>query len=114
MLFFVATSTCEYYLQIGVALYLLYNQVGIAFLAGVGFALLLIPINRWIAVKIASLSQRMMCQKDARVKVYNSIVCSRCTFKWVYCTLVSFTLIGKNLVHTNTAFAVASEYQVII
>jgi len=57
-------------LQVALALYLLYLQVGVAFLAGVGFAVLLIPVNRYIAVKIADLSRSLMSQKDARVKVY--------------------------------------------
>ena len=43
--------------------------MGVAFLAGVVFAILLIPINRWIAIKIMKLSQIMMDQKDERVKV---------------------------------------------
>jgi ATP-binding cassette subfamily C (CFTR/MRP) protein 10 len=52
-----------------VSLFLLYQQVGLAFLAGLGFALILIPINRWIANKIGDLSTEMMTQKDNRVKV---------------------------------------------
>ncbi|XP_021347494.1 multidrug resistance-associated protein 7-like isoform X1 [Mizuhopecten yessoensis] len=60
--------------QIGVSLYLLYLQVGIAFLAGLGFALLLIPINRWLANKIGELSKDMMKQKDARVKMMNEVL----------------------------------------
>lgn len=40
--------------QVGVTLYLLYAQVGLAFLAGLSFALLLIPINRWIAIKVGN------------------------------------------------------------
>lgn len=43
--------------------------MGISFLAGLGFALLLIPVNRWLAEKIQKLSQEMMTQKDKRVKV---------------------------------------------
>ena len=34
-------------IQVAVSLYLLYSQVGLAFLAGLGFAVLLIPINRY-------------------------------------------------------------------
>jgi len=49
---------------------LLYLQVGVAFLAGVAFAVVLIPVNRYIAVKIADLSESLMAQKDARVKVW--------------------------------------------
>lgn len=44
-------------------------QVGISFLAGLGFALLLVPVNRWLAEKIQNLSKEMMEQKDNRVKV---------------------------------------------
>ena len=44
-------------------------QVGISFLAGLGFAILLIPVNRWLAEKIQKLSKDMMEQKDRRVKV---------------------------------------------
>ena len=43
--------------------------MGLAFLAGVAFAILLIPINRWLAIKIGKLSTAMMEQKDNRVKV---------------------------------------------
>lgn len=45
------------------------QQVGLAFLAGLVFCILLIPINRWLAKKIGQLSTRMMSQKDSRVKV---------------------------------------------
>ena len=38
--------------QVGVTLYLLYREVGLAFLAGLSFAILLIPVNRLIAVKV--------------------------------------------------------------
>ena len=55
--------------QIAVSLYLLHQQVGLAFLAGLAFAVVLVPINRQLAVKIGDLSQKMMHQKDLRVKV---------------------------------------------
>ena len=55
--------------QIAVSLYLLYLQVGLAFLTGLGFAIILIPINKWLANKIGELSTAMMKQKDNRVKV---------------------------------------------
>lgn len=44
--------------------------MGLAFLAGVGFCVLLVPINRWLAVKIGKLSTEMMERKDQRVKVH--------------------------------------------
>ena len=50
------------------------DQVGLAFLAGVGFCILLIPINRWLAVKIGKLSTQMMAEKDLRVKVRGNVL----------------------------------------
>ena len=49
-------------------------QVGLAFLAGVAFCVFLVPVNRWLAVKIGQLSTRMMAEKDNRVKVYTYLV----------------------------------------
>ena len=43
--------------------------MGLAFLAGLAFAVILVPINRWLAIKIGKLSADMMHQKDNRVKV---------------------------------------------
>ncbi|KAH8409549.1 hypothetical protein KR222_008401, partial [Zaprionus bogoriensis] len=48
-------------------LYLLYLQLGAAFLAGVLFAALLIPINRWLAKRIGVYSTGLMTAKDARL-----------------------------------------------
>lgn len=50
-------------------LYLLYTQIGAAFVAGVLFAAALIPINRWIAVKIGIYSQQLMAAKDLRIGI---------------------------------------------
>ncbi len=55
--------------QIAIALYLLHQQLGLAFLAGLAFALLLIPINKWLTVKIQAYNQDLMSRKDNRVKV---------------------------------------------
>ena len=55
--------------QIGIALFLLHQQLGLAFLAGVAFALLLIPVNKWLTVKIQAYNQDLMTRKDNRVKV---------------------------------------------
>lgn len=52
-------------------------KVGVAFLAGLGFAIILIPINRWLANKIGQLSKAMMEQKDGRVKVIKSQASTR-------------------------------------
>lgn len=50
-------------------LYLLYLQLGAAFLAGVIFAALLIPVNRWLAKRIGVYSTGLMTAKDARLSV---------------------------------------------
>lgn len=57
--------------QLFITLYLLYTQIGSAFIAGVVFGVVLIPINRWIAVKIGTYSQKLMDAKDARVSTTN-------------------------------------------
>ncbi|KAK9891612.1 hypothetical protein WA026_015576 [Henosepilachna vigintioctopunctata] len=60
--------------QLAVTLYLLYTQVGLAFLAGVGFSIALIPINKCIANKIGQLSTKLMAEKDSRVKVITEVL----------------------------------------
>ncbi|OMO74143.1 hypothetical protein COLO4_26706 [Corchorus olitorius] len=54
--------------QIGVALYLLYTQVKLAFMAGLAITILLIPVNKWISELIASATEKMMKQKDERIR----------------------------------------------
>ncbi|KAF7405702.1 hypothetical protein HZH68_005071 [Vespula germanica] len=56
-------------MQLIVTLYLLYQQIGISFLAGVSFAAVLIPINKVIANKIGVLSTKLMEYKDKRVRI---------------------------------------------
>lgn len=56
-------------LQLAITLYLLYQQVGMAFVAGLVLALLLVPINKVIATRIMASNQEMLHHKDARVKV---------------------------------------------
>ncbi|XP_050299303.1 ATP-binding cassette sub-family C member 10 isoform X2 [Anthonomus grandis grandis] len=60
--------------QLAVTLYLLYSQVGIAFLAGVIFSVILIPVNKVIANKIGELSTKLMEKKDSRVKAITEIL----------------------------------------
>ncbi|XP_037494972.1 ABC transporter C family member 13 isoform X2 [Jatropha curcas] len=55
-------------LQIGVALYLLYTQVKFAFLSGLAITILLIPVNKWISELIATATEKMMKQKDERIR----------------------------------------------
>lgn len=60
--------------QIAIVLYLLYKQIGLTFLTGLAFAIILIPINKVIASKIGKLSQSMMLYKDERVKLISEII----------------------------------------
>ncbi|XP_065007832.1 ABC transporter C family member 13 isoform X1 [Musa acuminata AAA Group] len=55
-------------LQIGVALFLLYTQVSFAFISGLTITVLLIPVNKWISTLIASATEKMMKQKDERIR----------------------------------------------
>lgn len=55
--------------QLFTSLYLLYTQVGLAFLTAVIFAVCLIPINRYVANKIGEVSTNLMSAKDERVSV---------------------------------------------
>uniref|UniRef100_S4RIY5 ABC-type xenobiotic transporter n=1 Tax=Petromyzon marinus TaxID=7757 RepID=S4RIY5_PETMA len=61
-------------LQVAVSLLLLYQQVGVAFLAGIAVAILLVPLNKLIANKIGGFSQAMMHHKDGRVKLMTEIL----------------------------------------
>ncbi|CAJ0582835.1 unnamed protein product, partial [Mesorhabditis spiculigera] len=56
-------------LELIVTLYLLYREVGMAFLSGLVAALVLIPINKVITTRIGRLSEKMMTAKDQRVKM---------------------------------------------
>ncbi|XP_014111470.1 PREDICTED: multidrug resistance-associated protein 7 isoform X2 [Pseudopodoces humilis] len=61
--------------QLAITLYLLYQQVGVAFLAGVALALLLVPINKMIANRIMLNNKRMLKHKDTRVKLMTEFLC---------------------------------------
>jgi ATP-binding cassette subfamily C (CFTR/MRP) protein 10 len=60
--------------QLAVTLYLLYTQVGLAFLSGVAFVAILIPVNKIIANKIGQLSTKLMKEKDGRVKMITEVL----------------------------------------
>ncbi|NWZ19112.1 MRP7 protein, partial [Asarcornis scutulata] len=55
--------------QFAITLYLLYQQVGVAFLGGLALAMLLVPINKVIANRIMMSNKEMLQHKDARVKL---------------------------------------------
>ncbi|NXS38652.1 MRP7 protein, partial [Pomatostomus ruficeps] len=61
--------------QLAITLYLLYKQVGVAFLGGVALALLLVPVNKIIANRIMMNSEKMLKHKDTRVKLMTEFLC---------------------------------------
>ncbi|KAM7318619.1 hypothetical protein ACRRTK_021731 [Alexandromys fortis] len=61
-------------LQLAITLYLLYQQVGMAFVAGLVLALLLVPVNKVIATRIMASNQEMLQHKDARVKLMTELL----------------------------------------
>ncbi|XP_041988661.1 ATP-binding cassette sub-family C member 10 [Aricia agestis] len=61
-------------LQLTITLFLLYQQVGVSFLAGVAFSVVLIPVNKAIANKIGELSTELMRHKDARVSLVGELL----------------------------------------
>lgn len=52
----------------------MYVQVGLAFLSGLAFSIVLIPINKAIASKIGSMSSKMMEHKDERLKIMSEVL----------------------------------------
>lgn len=61
-------------IQVTLSLYLLYSQVQVAFVAGLAVVLLLVPVNRWLALKIGSLSETLMTHKDGRISATSEAV----------------------------------------
>ena len=51
-----------------------WDQVQAAFLAGLAVVLLLIPLNRWLALRIEAASSSMMGHKDARIKATSELL----------------------------------------
>ncbi|XP_068119210.1 ATP-binding cassette sub-family C member 3 isoform X2 [Hyperolius riggenbachi] len=61
-------------LQIFLALYFLWQQLGPSVLAGVAVMVLLIPINAFIAMKTRAFQVEQMQYKDSRIKLMNEIL----------------------------------------
>jgi len=61
-------------LQIIIAVYLLWQQLGIATLAGVSVMLILMPINGFVAMRLRLLQTALMKLKDKRIKLMNEIL----------------------------------------
>uniref|UniRef100_A0A670I1J2 ATP binding cassette subfamily C member 10 n=1 Tax=Podarcis muralis TaxID=64176 RepID=A0A670I1J2_PODMU len=68
--------------QFAITLYLLYQQVGIAFLGGLALALLLVPINKVVANRIMENNKEMLKHKDERVKLMTEFLCGMRVIKF--------------------------------
>ena len=55
-------------------MYLLYRQVGLSCLVGVAIAVVMIPLNKYVADKIGAMSTKMMSAKDERVKLMSEVL----------------------------------------
>jgi ABC-type multidrug transport system fused ATPase/permease subunit len=62
-------------LQICLALYLLWEQLGIASIAGLGVMFIVLPINGYISGQLRYLTNKLMKIKDLRVKLMHEILC---------------------------------------
>lgn len=61
-------------LQIGIAIYLLWQQLGISTLGGLAIMILFIPLNGIITAKLKQLQVRLMKEKDKRINLMNEIL----------------------------------------
>ncbi|CAH8841479.1 unnamed protein product [Trichobilharzia szidati] len=61
-------------LQLCVAIALLYRQLGLACLVGIGFLIVLTPLNRVLATQIGKFSRRLMLFKDTRIKLMSELL----------------------------------------
>ncbi|XP_055346894.1 uncharacterized protein LOC129594288 [Paramacrobiotus metropolitanus] len=61
-------------LQIAIALWMLWQEMGFATIAGLGATLLLIPFNAFIGSRSRTLHVAQMKQKDSRIKMMNEIL----------------------------------------
>ncbi|XP_077199113.1 ATP-binding cassette sub-family C member 10 isoform X2 [Paroedura picta] len=68
--------------QFAITLYLLYQQVGVAFLGGLALALLLVPINKVVANRIMENNKEMLKHKDTRVKLMTEFLCGMRVIKF--------------------------------
>lgn len=56
------------------AIYFLWQILGVAVVAGLVVMILMIPLNAWVAAKMRRLQVKQMKQKDERVKLMNEIL----------------------------------------
>ncbi|KAH9490363.1 Canalicular multispecific organic anion transporter 2 [Bulinus truncatus] len=60
--------------QIAIALYMLYEQIGVATFAGLGVILILMPMNTLVSVSLRKFNRQMMKLKDRRIRLMNELL----------------------------------------
>ena len=81
--------------MISVCLYLLYLQVGLSFLAGLAFCVVIIAINQALTVLISRVFKKYMDCKDERIRLMSEILAGIRVIK-----LYAWERIFKNKVST--------------
>ncbi len=61
-------------LQISIALILLWQQLGMATLAGMIFMIILLPLNGYVTTRMKTIQTLLMKEKDKRVKLMSEIL----------------------------------------
>jgi len=61
-------------LQIGLALYFLWGQLGVSCLGGVVVIVIMMPVTKWVARFLAKIQKDLMKAKDRRVEVNNEVL----------------------------------------
>jgi ABC-type bacteriocin/lantibiotic exporter with double-glycine peptidase domain len=62
------------HLQISIALILLWQQLGMATLAGMIFMIILLPLNGYVTTRMKTIQTLLMKEKDKRVKLMSEIL----------------------------------------
>ncbi|KAI8911120.1 P-loop containing nucleoside triphosphate hydrolase protein [Gorgonomyces haynaldii] len=60
--------------QITLAIYFLYEALGVAIFGGVGVMILMIPVNGYLATKARALNKKQMGNKDSRTKLMDELL----------------------------------------
>ncbi|CAG5117053.1 unnamed protein product, partial [Candidula unifasciata] len=60
--------------QIGIALYMLYDQIGLATFAGLGVLIILLPMNTVTSIAMRKFNRQMMRLKDRRIRLMNEVL----------------------------------------
>ena len=61
-------------LQIGLALYFLWGEMGPSSLGGVAVIILMVPVTKWIAQMMGRLQKALMTAKDARIELNSEVL----------------------------------------